>query len=171
VDAWRTEYNTLRPHQSLNMATPAERFRPVPVEQRVVLGLWRPPELAPTDTSSELLEGLDAIDDEPVVTADEGVPETEVPTAEQPAGTFNEAASSDAVEIDRIVPASGNLGVCDQQFWLGPTRAGRTLTLWIDTTTVHLSLDGQHLKTLPSGTVLTCPETREVAQAILAAAR
>jgi hypothetical protein len=54
------------------------------------------------------------------------------------------------VEIDRIVPASGNLGVCGQQFWLGPARAGRTLTLWIDTTTVHLSLAGQHLKTLPS---------------------
>jgi hypothetical protein len=33
---------------------------------------------------------------------------------------------------------------------LGPQRAGRTLTLWIDTTTVHLSLNGQHLKTLPS---------------------
>jgi hypothetical protein len=48
------------------------------------------------------------------------------------------------------VPTSGNLGVCGQQFWLGPQRAGRTLTLWLDTTTVHLSLDGQHLKTLPS---------------------
>jgi hypothetical protein len=48
------------------------------------------------------------------------------------------------------VPGSGNLAVCGQQFWLGPARAGRTLTLWIDTTTVHLSLKGQHLKTLPS---------------------
>lgn len=47
-------------------------------------------------------------------------------------------------------PVSGNLGACGQQFWLGPARAGRTLTLWIDTTTVHLSLAGQHLKTLPS---------------------
>jgi transposase InsO family protein len=28
VDAWRQEYNTDRPHQSLDMATPAERFRP-----------------------------------------------------------------------------------------------------------------------------------------------
>lgn len=56
----------------------------------------------------------------------------------------------DAVELDRVVPASGNLGICGQQFWLGPARAGHKLTLWIDTTTVHLSLDGQHLKTLPS---------------------
>jgi transposase InsO family protein len=48
VDAWRTKYNTARPHQALDMATPAERFVPVPIEQRAVLGLWRPPELAPT---------------------------------------------------------------------------------------------------------------------------
>ena len=30
VDAWRHEYNHDRPHQSLDMATPAERFRPAP---------------------------------------------------------------------------------------------------------------------------------------------
>jgi transposase InsO family protein len=28
VDAWRAEYNTERPHQSLDMATPTSRFRP-----------------------------------------------------------------------------------------------------------------------------------------------
>jgi transposase InsO family protein len=30
VDAWREEYNQDRPHQSLDMATPASRFRPSP---------------------------------------------------------------------------------------------------------------------------------------------
>lgn len=55
-----------------------------------------------------------------------------------------------AVHIDRVVPVSGNLGVCGQQFWLGTHRAGHTATLWIDTTTVHLAVDGVHLKTLPS---------------------
>jgi hypothetical protein len=89
------------------------------------------------------------VPDEPVAAADP-VPATAASTAPQPAGTSNEALAIDAVEIDRIVPTSGNLGVCGQQFWLGPQRAGRTLTLWIDTTTVHLSLDGQRLKTLPS---------------------
>jgi transposase InsO family protein len=34
VDAWRLEYNTVRPHQALNMATPAERFSPVPLSAR-----------------------------------------------------------------------------------------------------------------------------------------
>jgi hypothetical protein len=37
-----------------------------------------------------------------------------------------------------------------QQFWLGPARAGQTVTLWIDTTTEHLSIDGVRIKTLPS---------------------
>lgn len=55
-----------------------------------------------------------------------------------------------AIEIDRIVPTSGNLAVCGQQFWLGPLRAGRTLTLWADATVVHLLLDGARLKTVPS---------------------
>jgi hypothetical protein len=31
LDAWVTDYNTARPHQSLEMATPAERFRLLPV--------------------------------------------------------------------------------------------------------------------------------------------
>jgi hypothetical protein len=46
VQAWRIEYNTVRPHQSLGMATPAQRFAPIPARQRAALTLWRPPELA-----------------------------------------------------------------------------------------------------------------------------
>ena len=55
-----------------------------------------------------------------------------------------------AVEIFRVVPASGNLGLGGQQFWLGPAFAGRQLTVWADTTVVHLMLDGVRLKTVPS---------------------
>jgi hypothetical protein len=47
-----------------------------------------------------------------------------------------------AVEITRTVPASGNLCVCQQQFWLGPDRAGTTITLGADTTVVHLMHNG-----------------------------
>jgi hypothetical protein len=116
-----------------------------------VLGLWRPPELALTGPSSEILEGLDAIDDDqPEPPTADPVPTPGASTAQQPAATHHDTVTSNAVEIDRIVPASGNLGICGQQFWLGPARAGHKLTLWIDTTTVHLSLGGQHLKTLPS---------------------
>jgi hypothetical protein len=40
IDEFRREYNTRRPHQSLDMATPASRFRPVPERERALLGLW-----------------------------------------------------------------------------------------------------------------------------------
>ncbi|WP_328414858.1 hypothetical protein OG470_21450 [Micromonospora sp. NBC_00389] len=54
------------------------------------------------------------------------------------------------MEVTRLVPASGNLTVCGQQFWLSPTRAGLPVTLWADTTVVHLLIDGVRLKTVPS---------------------
>src|SRR6185312_5647182 len=43
-----------------------------------------------------------------------------------------------AVEFTRVVPSSGNLTVGGQQFWLGPDRAGGTVTFWADATVVHL---------------------------------
>jgi hypothetical protein len=58
-----------------------------------------------------------------------------VTTVEQPVRTLDQARVIDAVEIERFVPASGNLRVCGQQFWLGPAQAGSTLTLWMDITT------------------------------------
>jgi hypothetical protein len=55
-----------------------------------------------------------------------------------------------AVEFSRAVPASGNVAVCGQQFWLGPDRAGTTISFWADTTVVHLLANGARLKTVPS---------------------
>ena len=40
VDGWRQEYNHHRPHQSLDMACPADRFRPSPADDG--LELWAP---------------------------------------------------------------------------------------------------------------------------------
>jgi hypothetical protein len=37
-----------------------------------------------------------------------------------------------------------------QQLWLGSQRAGQTITVWADLTSIHLSVDGVGLKTLPS---------------------
>lgn len=119
----------MRPHQALDMATPAERFAPVPVEQRAVLGLWRPPELAPTGPGAESPEGPESIDDEPddpAAPAADPVPAPSASIAQQPVATLDQQVAGDAVEIDRVVPASGNLAVCGQQFWPGrPIRAGR----------------------------------------------
>jgi hypothetical protein len=55
-----------------------------------------------------------------------------------------------AEEVTRVVPASGNLIVGGQQFWLGPAQAGTAITLWADASVVHLLRDGVRLKTVPS---------------------
>lgn len=60
-----------------------------------------------------------------------------------------------AVEVSRTIPASGNLGICGLQFWLGPVHAGREITAWAGTTVVHLLLDGVRRKTVPSRLSLT----------------
>jgi transposase InsO family protein len=124
VDGWRHEYNTERPHQSLDMATPASRFRPAPPQPGEELNLW-----APAD-----LESLTSPAPEP----------EDTPAVAEP------ASWPDAVEVDRVVPPSGNMWVGGQQFWLSPARAGQAVTLWMDTATVHLSTGGWRIKTVPS---------------------
>jgi transposase InsO family protein len=167
LDDIRSEYNTARPHQELDMATPASRFRPVPTEQRDTLPLWLPPDLRPVDdVRSDAVTAEDiAVAEDTVVNTGAADPVCESPwrgqgrssvgrsTLTPPADPHGEpaaAASVDAVEVDLVVPPSGNLAVRGQQFWLGPQRAGLPVRLWIDTTTVHVSVDGRHLKTLPS---------------------
>jgi transposase InsO family protein len=125
VDAWRELYNRDRPHQSLDMAFPGDRFTARPSSD--ALPVWVPPQL-------QVLGGAESA--------------PPLPPALGPQGSLT--ASSDAVEVDRMVPTSGNLQVASQQFWFGPQRAGAQVRLWIDTTTVHVAVDGRHLKTLPS---------------------
>ncbi len=123
VDAWREEYNYRRPHQSLDMACPADKFRPSAAADDG-LALWAPADL------------------EPVTTAVPGL--TAAPAVAEP------VSWPDAIEIERIVPASGNMTIGSQQFWLGTSRIGQTVSFWIDTTTVHLSISGWRIKTVPS---------------------
>jgi transposase InsO family protein len=120
LDAWRQEYNTRRPHQSLGMAFPASRFAPggSPLELRV-----------------PARQGLSPASAVPPVTASAQA-EAEPPRV--------------AIEADRLVPLSGNLQIGGQQIWLGPALAGRQVTIWADETTLHVLLDGTRLKTLPS---------------------
>jgi hypothetical protein len=106
------------------MATPASRFRLRPPEPDDALSLWVPADL-------ELL------------TSPPPAPDSAVAAAEP-------ASWPDAVEVDRVVPPSGNMTVGPQQFWLGTARAGQKVTLWIDTASVHLSLGGWRIKTVPS---------------------
>ena len=128
LDAWRQEYNTDRPHQSLGMAFPASRFAPAvsPLPLRV------PPQL--TASRAQRPE-----QHEP---SPAGLPAAAAPDREE--------ASLVAVEADRVVPPSGNLQLGGQQVWLGPQLADRKVTIWVDETSLHVLLDGTRIKTLPS---------------------
>ena len=125
VDAWRTEYNADRPHQSLGMAFPAARFAPATGQ---AFGLRVPASLAP----AEPVTGA-AGAGEPLVAA---------------AGNIQQASC--AVELDRVVPPSGNLWVAGQQIWLGPAMTGRIVRIWADTQRVCVLAGGHRIKTLPS---------------------
>ena len=124
LDAWRQEYNTDRPHQSLGMAFPASRFAAAvsPLPLRV------PPQLATASTQQ--------------------AEQPEPPSAGLPAA--GQQAPLVAVEADRVVPPSGNLWVGGQQVWLGPALADKKVTIWVDETSLHVLLDGARIKTLPS---------------------
>jgi transposase InsO family protein len=122
VDAWREEYNHHRPHQSLDMACPADVLQPRPASDG--LELRAPADLEPV-TAPRPASGADPLVAELV-------------------------SWPDAVEVDRVVPPSGNMTIGPQQFWLGTSRTGQTVRFWIDTTTVHLSIAGWRIKTVPS---------------------
>jgi transposase InsO family protein len=133
LDAWRQQYNTGRPHQSLGMAFPASRFTPassrlelrIPAQLTASTGQPNPPPPGPGSLPAQTLPAAAA-----------PVPVT--------------VAGQTAVEADRVVPASGNLQIGGQQVWLGPALSGRQVTLWIDAVSLHVLLDGARIKTLPS---------------------
>ncbi len=128
VDAWRQEYNADRPHQSLAMAFPAARFAPAAGE---VLGLRVPAGLAASRP--------DAPSAAPAAHAVSVMaPDVRGEARERP------------VELDRVVPPSGNVWLAGQQIWLGPAMTGRTIRLWAGLDRVHVLLDGHRIKTLPS---------------------
>jgi transposase InsO family protein len=132
IDAWVADYNTTRPHQALAMACPAERFAPVSRADQELLRLRLPATLtlAPPPPAPP-----------PAARATDPAPPARPPA---PAWT------GQAVEFDRIVPASGNLGVAGKQFWLGPAKAGVTVTFWADSDTIHLLIAGTRIKSLRS---------------------
>jgi transposase InsO family protein len=127
LDDWVREYNAQRPHQALQTrapVTPAERFQPVPDEQRELLPIWLPAGLS-------------------------SVPEPQRTAAVEP-HAVDTVADGGPVEFDRVVPPSGNLWVAGRQFWLGPARAGQTVRFWASVDVIHLSIAGARVKSLRS---------------------
>jgi transposase InsO family protein len=128
VDDWVREYNATRPHQALEIhapVTPAERFQPASDEQRELLPIWLPGDLAAVPEPATVESAVDA----------------QVAPA---------AVDGGPVEFDRVVPPSGNLCVARQQFWLGPQRAGQTVRFWASVDVIHLSIAGARVKSLRS---------------------
>ena len=126
VDAWTAAYNAERPHQGLDEkvpVVPADRFAPAASGSSGV-ELWLPP----------VLNVVSTLDSSP---APESV-------------QHRQPGSGVAVELDRAVPASGNMSLCGNQFWLGPSRAGQVVRFWIDCDWVHLSVGGTRIKSLRS---------------------
>jgi hypothetical protein len=141
VDAFRHEYNTDRPHQSLDMAFPVDRFRPntTPDDGEDPVGLRLPTLIA---------DAVADIDGQPVCS-----PPTELAPPRAAATPVVAAAVYEpggAVEFERVVPPSGNLQVCRKQFWLGPIRSGLTVTFWADPDVIHLLIGGVRIKSLRS---------------------
>jgi transposase InsO family protein len=134
LDAWRQEYNTDRPHQSLGDAFPASRFIPAdsPLELRIPAQL-----AAATSQTTPPAPGPSLVN----------APLTNAAPQPVPATTHD---GLPAVEVDRVVPASGNLWIGGQQVWLGPALSGRQVTLWADAVSLHVLADGARIKTVPS---------------------
>ena len=131
VDGFVDRYNADRPHQALDPqspVTPAERFTPIPPQEREKLQLWLPPTLAAS-----------------------------TPAVDEPAAPRTSAAgwSGGPVELDRVVPASGNMVLAGKQFWLGPARSGQTVHFWVSVDLIHLLIGGTRVKTVRSHLTVT----------------
>ncbi|MBN9097950.1 MAG: IS481 family transposase [Pseudonocardia sp.] len=141
IDAWVHSYNHNRPHQSLDMATPASLFRPA--RSSTVSGL-------PAPAASRTGRG-DATGDghRPTHTA------AAVVGVAAGAGSAPEvivAVSSNAVEFDTVIAASGVLNVLPrvQRVRMSTTDAGRLAHVWADEHSIHILLGAQLVKTVAS---------------------
>jgi hypothetical protein len=139
IDAWVVQYNTRRPHQSLDMCRPAERFLTTAAKDKAEQG----EQLLPLTLPATLSQALAAT----------GTPEMAAAAVEpsrQDTIVPGQRWAGDAVEFERVVPASGNMSVAGKQFWLGPARAGVVVTFWADTDVVHLLIAGVRVKSFRS---------------------
>jgi transposase InsO family protein len=128
ITAWVHAYNHLRPHQALDMQTPATLFRPN--DQPEPLTVTRM-------TASPHEAGMD----------------TTAGTSSAPEEAGLVLPSSDgAVEFDTVVPPSGQISVLApvQRARVGADLAGQVAHVWADQHSVHVLIGGKLIKTVPS---------------------
>ena len=179
LDGWVSEYNTARPHQSLSMASPAERFSTARAgNERDLLPLRLPAILSPLpsaegsprragrgfthlawpgtlqDTASGDHGAGQAAPDHHTKFAGVLPPGPSQDTGQTPAPrsviTGPRTYDGGPVEFERVVPPSGNMEAAGRQFWLGPRRAGQVITFWADTDVIHLTAGGLRVKSVRS---------------------
>jgi hypothetical protein len=130
VDAFAAEYNFDRPHQGIEDPYPADRFTARHQTAATGLELRIPAGLIPEPTRSAVPAPRESVDPDAMIVS---------------------TGLAEAMEADRVVPASGNLMVAQQQIWLGPARAGLLVVIWVDTERLHvLGVDGGRIKTTAS---------------------
>ncbi|MEU4235267.1 IS481 family transposase [Nonomuraea sp. NPDC026600] len=160
IDAFAEHYNTARPHQALDMAFPADRFfaERSPGQHRAEqeLPLHLPAGLTTVPApAADVAPGVAPEAPPAAALPDLPVPSTaqpDQPPRPQPVLTAPvDPLTRQAIEVDRIVPESGNLSIGGQQVWLGPDRAGMPITLWISTRRLHVfTTGGGRLKSVAS---------------------
>jgi hypothetical protein len=142
LNAWVETYNADRPHQALDErrpVVPADRF--VPATDRS-LPLWLPPTIIPASTDHDHHRGEHGDDHEGVASPTPSTGAVVVAPAVDWTGGL--------VELEAVVPPSGNMSVAGRQFWLGPARAGLTVRFWADLHVIHLSIAGARVKSVTS---------------------
>jgi hypothetical protein len=137
IDGWVSEYNTIRPHQALGMATPADRFSTDRAKAEEKLLPVRLPAVLALSAAAP-----------PASPAPAGQPAE--PAAQPAAPAAVPVYDGGPMEFERVVPASGNMQVARRQFWLGPDRSGLTVTFWASTEVIHLLIAGARIKTVRS---------------------
>jgi len=123
IDAWVHGYNQSRPHQSLDMATPASLFRPARTQ--------------PT---------------RPTAPATSPVPATELRAATAQKDSFLVPVSANAVEFDTVVARSGLLNVLPrvQRVRMASAHVEQLAHVWADEHSIHIQIGGELVKTVAS---------------------
>jgi Integrase core domain len=169
LDAWREEYNTDRPHQSLGMAFPASRFGSALSELELRIparqGLTAPPDSvpAPAAAATEVAEAVArprvAVETDRLVAPSGNlwIGGQQIWLARlaadgaRPAGPPPlHAGTGTAVEVERLVNGTSLVGLAGRQLNVGYELAGQRVTLRMDGTQMAvISHDGTLLRTIP----------------------
>ncbi|MEU6768121.1 IS481 family transposase [Streptomyces sp. NPDC046853] len=125
IDAWVHAYNHTRPHQSLEMATPIQVFRPHPVAANAPTSIAAAPVEPPADQAEPM----------------------RLPMLPPP-GSSEDELPLQAVEFESVIRPSRHVTLPQKRsLKFSPSLVGRTVTLWVSHRTVHVLLDGHLIRT------------------------